>query len=32
VLWGYGAREELEAAGADRLASRPQDLLRAIAG
>ena len=27
VLWGYGGRVELEAAGADALLERPQDLL-----
>src|SRR5262249_25586809 len=27
VLWGYGGRNELKAAGADALASAPQDLL-----
>jgi len=26
VLWGYGDRSELEAAGADRIAERPEDL------
>ncbi len=27
VLWGYGSREELEAAGADQIAAEPLDLL-----
>ncbi len=26
VLWGYGSREELEAAGADRLLATPDEL------
>lgn len=30
VLWGYGGREELEAAGADALAETPQALFEAI--
>jgi phosphoglycolate phosphatase len=30
VLWGYGARDELEAAGADRLADAPADLARTV--
>ncbi len=30
VLWGYGGREELEAAGADALLERPADLLDLI--
>lgn len=30
VLWGYGGREELEAAGADALLERPADLLDVI--
>jgi phosphoglycolate phosphatase len=30
ALWGYGSREELEAAGADRLVERPVDLARAV--
>ena len=32
VLWGYGSREELTAAGADRLIAQPAELLGAIAG
>jgi len=28
VLWGYGSRDELEAAGADQLVERPADLAR----
>ncbi|WP_315780841.1 MULTISPECIES: HAD hydrolase-like protein [unclassified Bradyrhizobium] len=31
VLWGYGSRDELETAGADRLVESPFDLARAIA-
>ena len=27
VLWGYGSREELEEAGADYIAERPEDIL-----
>jgi phosphoglycolate phosphatase len=30
VLWGYGSRAELESAGADALADKPDDLLRRI--
>lgn len=30
VLWGYGTRDELEAAGADRLIASPADLPRAV--
>ncbi len=30
VLWGYGAREELEAAGADGLVNQPADLAEAV--
>ncbi len=30
ALWGYGGREELEAAGADALAEAPSDILRTI--
>lgn len=30
VLWGYGSRDELEAAGADRLVERPADLGREV--
>ena len=30
VLWGYGTREELEAAGADRLVDSPADLARTV--
>jgi phosphoglycolate phosphatase len=30
VLWGYGTRDELEAAGADRLADSPADLARTV--
>jgi phosphoglycolate phosphatase len=30
VLWGYGSREELEAAGADRLVKSPADLARTV--
>ncbi|CCD92251.1 putative haloacid dehalogenase-like hydrolase family protein; Phosphoglycolate phosphatase [Bradyrhizobium sp. ORS 375] len=30
VLWGYGSREELEAAGAGRLVETPSDLARAV--
>ncbi len=30
VLWGYGAREELETAGADQLVEAPADLARAV--
>jgi phosphoglycolate phosphatase len=30
VLWGYGARDELETAGADRLADSPADLARTV--
>ena len=26
MLWGYGSRDELEAAGADRLVENPADL------
>jgi phosphoglycolate phosphatase len=32
VLWGYGNRAELEAAGADRLASFPADLVAQVPG
>jgi phosphoglycolate phosphatase-like HAD superfamily hydrolase len=32
VLWGYGDAEELEAAGAHRLLSRPAELVHAFAG
>jgi phosphoglycolate phosphatase len=32
VLWGYGNRAELEAAGADRLASSPADLVAQVPG
>ena len=32
VLYGYGSREELAAAGADFLAEKPEDVLRSIAG
>ena len=32
ALWGYGGREELEAAGADLLASDPDDLRAALTG
>lgn len=32
VLWGYGSREELEAAGADALVADPQDLADAALG
>ena len=32
VLYGYGSREELAAAGADFLAEKPEDVLRYIAG
>ena len=31
VLWGYGSRRELLAAGADRVVSQPEDLLQALA-
>jgi phosphoglycolate phosphatase len=31
VLWGYGSRAELEAAGAHALAATPEDLAPAIA-
>jgi phosphoglycolate phosphatase-like HAD superfamily hydrolase len=31
VLWGYGSREELEAAGADALVSTPADLVAQLA-
>jgi phosphoglycolate phosphatase len=31
VLWGYGSREELEAAGADALLQKPEDLARLFA-
>jgi hypothetical protein len=27
VLWGYGSRDELEAAGADRLLATPDELV-----
>ncbi|GLH77788.1 phosphoglycolate phosphatase [Bradyrhizobium sp. SSBR45G] len=30
VLWGYGSRDELETAGADRLVENPADLARAV--
>ena len=30
VLWGYGSRDELESAGADRLVDHPVDLARAV--
>src|SRR6202011_2436665 len=30
VLWGYGTRDELETAGADRLVDSPTDLARAV--
>jgi phosphoglycolate phosphatase len=30
VLWGYGARDELETAGADHLVESPSDLARAV--
>ena len=30
VLWGYGSRDELETAGADRLVDSPADLVRAV--
>jgi phosphoglycolate phosphatase len=30
VLWGYGTRDELEAAGADQLVDSPPDLARAV--
>ncbi len=30
VLWGYGSREELEAAGADQLVDSPADLARTV--
>lgn len=30
VLWGFGTREELEAAGADQLVETPADLSRAV--
>jgi phosphoglycolate phosphatase len=30
VLWGYGTRDELETAGADRLVESPADLARAV--
>lgn len=30
VLWGYGSRDELEAAGADRLVDSPDDLARTV--
>jgi len=30
VLWGYGTRDELEAAGADQLVESPADLARAV--
>ena len=30
VLWGYGSREELETAGADRLVDSPADLAHAV--
>jgi phosphoglycolate phosphatase len=30
VLWGYGARDELETAGADQLVESPSDLARAV--
>jgi phosphoglycolate phosphatase len=32
VLWGYGPRQELEAAGADWLVTRPSDLLIPLGG
>jgi len=32
VLYGYGSREELEAAGATRFAEEPSDLIEALAG
>jgi phosphoglycolate phosphatase len=30
VLWGYGTRDELETAGADRLVESPSDLARTV--
>jgi phosphoglycolate phosphatase len=30
VLWGYGSRDELEAAGADQLVDSPADLARTV--
>ena len=30
VLWGYGARDELETAGAYRLVDSPADLVRTV--
>jgi phosphoglycolate phosphatase len=30
VLWGYGTRDELETAGADRLVDSPADLARTV--
>ena len=30
VLWGYGSRDELETAGADRLVESPADLARTV--
>ena len=30
VLWGYGSRDELETAGADRLVEKPADLARSV--
>ena len=30
VLWGYGSRDELESAGADRIVARPADLLHTL--
>jgi phosphoglycolate phosphatase len=30
VLWGYGSRDELEAAGADQLVERTADLVRIV--
>jgi phosphoglycolate phosphatase len=30
VLWGYGSRDELETAGADRLEGSPADLTRTV--
>ena len=32
VLWGYGGSAELEQAGADALAERPEELLEACGG
>jgi phosphoglycolate phosphatase len=30
VLWGYGSRDELEAAGADKLVEQAADLARVV--